>query len=213
MTQPLRSQSAARLSALAALACFVVMALMVVVAGAFTPGYSHLSQFISELGARGSPHEWVVRLAGFLPSGLLLLAFCRFAYAALPRSAGTTLGLIGLALYAAGYLVAAAYPCDLGCRPDKPSASQLIHNAAGLLGYLLAPAFLATLARAARAWPNAGRVVFAGYASAAVALGGLLTLSPASATAGLSQRALEFAVLAWVVFCGRYLARQAASVA
>jgi Protein of unknown function (DUF998) len=150
MAQPWLSQTAPKLSAITALACFVVMALTVVVAGALTPGYSHVSQYISELGARGAPQEWGVRFAGFLPSGILLLAFCSFAYAALPRSSGTTLALVGLALYAAGYLVAAAYPCDLGCRPDKPTSSQLIHNAGGLLGYLLAPAFLFTLARAAR---------------------------------------------------------------
>jgi hypothetical protein len=211
MAQPWPSQAAAKLSAITALACLVVMALTVVVAGALTPGYSHVSQYISELGARGSPHEWGVRLAGFLPSGILLLAFCSFAYAALPRSAGTTLALVGLALYAAGYLVAAAYPCDLGCRPDKPTTSQLIHNAGGLLGYLLAPAFLLTLAREARTWPGAGRLAVAGYAAAGLALVGLLTLSPTSSTAGLSQRLLEFAVLGWVAYCGKYLSRQAAS--
>jgi hypothetical membrane protein len=186
------------------------MVLMVVIAGSLTPGYSHVSQFISELGARGAPHELSVRFAGFLPMGMLLLAFCWFAYAALPRSTGTTWGLFGLALYAAGYLVAAAYPCDLGCRPARPSASQMIHNAGGLLGYVLAPAFLLTLARATRAWPNAERLSTAGYVAAALALVGLLTLSPASPFVGVSQRLLEIAVLAWAVYCGVYLHRKTA---
>src|SRR5688572_2424360 len=100
------SQSVANLAALSAMACFITMALIVVVAGALTPEYSHVSQFISELGARGSPNEWGVRVAGFLPASLFLLSFCGFAFAALPRSSGTTLGLLGLALFAAGYLVA-----------------------------------------------------------------------------------------------------------
>lgn len=187
------------------------MVLTVVMAGALTPGYSHVSQYISELGARGAPQEWSVRLAGFLPAGILLLAFCWYAYAALPRSTGATLALVGLALYAAGYVIAAAYPCDPGCRPDKPTTSQLIHNAGGLLGYLLAPAFLLTFARAARTWPGASHLAIAGYAAAGLALVGLLTLSPTSSTAGLSQRLLELAVLGWVAYCGRYLSRQAAS--
>lgn len=207
---PSFSQQAVRLSVLAALGYAIVMLLMVVVAGALTPGYSHISQFISELGARGSPQEWWVRLAGFLPSGILLLAFCWFAYAALPRSSATAWGLVGLAVYAAGYLVAVAFPCDLGCRPDTPSISQRIHNAGGMLGYLLAPAFLLALAREARTWPGAGRLPAVGYTAAGLALVGLLTLSPASAAAGLSQRLLEFAVLAWVVCCGKYLATQGA---
>jgi hypothetical membrane protein len=211
MAQPRLSRQAAKLSALTAMAYLIVMVVMVVVAGALTPGYSHVSQFISELGARGSPQEWGVRLGGFLPLGIFLLAFCWFAYAALPRSSGTTLGLVGLALYAAGYLVAAAFPCDLGCRPAEPSTSQLVHNAAGLLGYLLAPAFLLALARAAHTWPGAGRLSAVGHAAAGLALVGLLTLSPTSPAAGLSQRLLEFAVLAWVVYCGRYLATQAES--
>jgi uncharacterized protein DUF998 len=201
------SRAAARISAFAAIACFAVMAVMVVVAGALTPEYSHASQFISELGARGAPQEWVVRFGGFLPAGILLLAFCLFAFIALPRSPGATLGLAGLAIFGAGYLVAAAFPCDLGCRPDEPSTSQLIHNAGGLVGYLLAPAFLLILALASRRWPLAGRMAIAGYAATALAVIGLFTLDPDSGTAGISQRILEFAVLGWAVCCGIYLAR------
>ena len=204
------SQRAGNLGAITAMTYFMVMAVLVLVAGAFTPGYSHVSQFISELGARGAPHEWAVRFAGFLPAGLLLLAFCGFAFAALPRSISAALGLFGLAFYAAGYLVAVVFPCDLGCRPEVPSASQLIHNAGGLLGYVLAPAFLLAFARAAHTWPNAGGLSVAGYICAGLAFLGLFSLSPGSSFAGLSQRLLEFAVLAWVVLCGRYLARQGA---
>lgn len=202
------SRIVGRLSALASGASFGVMVVLVGIAGALTPGYSHVSQFISELGATGAPYEWSVRLAGFLPAGLLLLAFCFLARRALPRSHGVTLGLIGLALYAAGYLVASAFPCDLGCRPTEPSKSQLIHNAGGLIGYLLAPVFLFALAHAARRWPNAGHLVVSGYCASALALIGVLTLSPSSGIVGLSQRLLETAVLGWVVLCGLYLARQ-----
>lgn len=201
-------RTAAKLSGWTSLSSLVVMVLVVLVAGAFTEDYSHVSQFISELGARGAPHEWSVRFAGFLPAGVLLLSFCVFAYKALPRSHGTSLGSLGLALFAAGYLVAAAFPCDLGCRPSEPSASQLIHNAGGMLGYLLAPLFLFTFAREARAWPGAGGLVIAGYVAAALALLSLVTLSPGSPTVGLSQRVLEASVLIWVALCGRYLARR-----
>ena len=190
------------------MACLAVMVLMVLIAGALTPEYNHATQFISELGARGAPQEWGVRLLGFLPAGLLLLAFCSLAYSALPRSRTTALGLLGLALFAAGYVIAAAFPCDLGCRPVNPSTSQQIHNAGGLIGYLVAPAFLFALANAARAWPSAGRLVVAGYFAAGLAFIGLLTLSPSSPIVGLSQRLLELAVLIWAAMCGKYLAAQ-----
>jgi len=209
METPPRARANGRLAALCALASLGVVGLLVVLGGAAFPGYSHVSQFVSELGARGAPHEGRVRLLGFLPAGALLLAFCFFAHAALPRARATALGLLGLAIFAAGYLVAAAFPCDFGCRPEEPSTSQILHNLGGLAGYLLAPAFLFTLARAARAWPGAKSLVAVGYLASALALVGLLTLSPSSPAAGLSQRLLEAAVLGWVALCGLHLAKRA----
>jgi hypothetical protein len=53
--------------ALTSVACAVVVLLLTVLGGALTPGYSHLSMYISELGARGAPpmfrHGWVTVLA------------------------------------------------------------------------------------------------------------------------------------------------------
>jgi hypothetical protein len=186
------------------------MALLFVVAltlfgGAFYPDYSHLSQFISELGARQAPHEQVVRWIGFLPAGVLVLVFAVVAFKALPRSALTTFGLLGIAAYALGYVVAAFYPCDPGCRPAEPSTSQVIHNIAGLVGYLFAPLSLAALARSARHWPGGGHLAAAGFVTATLALLGLLSLSPEYPYVGLSQRILELSVLVWIVMCGRYI--------
>lgn len=206
MQSPPFSRNAGVLLVATSVGCVVVVVFLVVVAASLTPNYSHVSQFISELGATGAPYERWVRLAGFLPAGLLLLAFSTLAYFALPRSRAVTLSLSGLALFAAGYLVASVFPCDLGCRPTEPTTSQRIHNAGGMVGYILAPAFLFTLARAARSWPGATRLVIAGHIAAAVALVGLLTLSPSSGIVGLSQRALEAAVLGWAVMLGFYVA-------
>jgi hypothetical protein len=191
----------------AALASLAVMLLLVVLGGLATPGYQHASQFISELGARGAPTEWAVRWLGFAPAGLLLLAFCGWAWAAAPRSASASWGFAGLAVFAAGYLVAAVFPCDPGCRPQQPSVSQAVHNLGGLLGYLLAPLALFLLARAAGRWPPAGRLAAAGHVAAGLALLGVLTLSPDSPLVGLSQRLLELSVLGWASACGVYLAR------
>lgn len=194
-----------------AAASALVIVLLTVVGGALTPGYSQLSMYISELGARGAPLEWPVRIAGFLPAGLLMLAFCLHAWHTLPRSWRVTLCLLGLGLYTLGYLVAVVFPCDLGCRPAEPSLSQVIHNVAGLLGYLFAPLLLLGMAREARRWQGAGHLVLPGYAAALLAFVGLLTLTPDSPLAGLSQRAIEASVLLWFTLLGAYLARQPVS--
>lgn len=205
------AHAAAKLAGVTSQGALAVMALTVILAGATTPGYDHASQFISELGAREAPREWAVRLAGFLPAGALLLAFCAFAHRALPRSRGAALGLAGLAIFAAGYLVAAAFPLDPKGHSGPPSASAVIHELGGIAGYLLAPGFLLLLARAARGWPAAASLAVAGHVAAGLALSGLFTLSPASPFAGLSQRVLELAVLGWAALCGRYLARRASN--
>ena len=124
----MHSRLSKQLPLVCAAASLGFVALLALLAGAAVPNYSHLSQFISELGARDAPFEWQVRFFGFLPSGILLLVFCFFAHAALPRSRTTSMALMGFAIYAVGYLVAAAFPCDFGCRPKHPSTSQIIHN-------------------------------------------------------------------------------------
>lgn len=50
-------------------------ALVIVLAGAFTPGYSHFGQAISELAAPGAPLALFVQYAGFVPLAFAILLF------------------------------------------------------------------------------------------------------------------------------------------
>jgi hypothetical protein len=186
--------------------------LLTVLGGLGYPDYSHVSQFISELGASGAPHEHLVRFAGFLPAGLLLCFFAWTAFKALPRSGPLTFGLLGLVVYAAGYIVAAFFPCDLGCRPATPSLSQIIHNIGGLVGYALAPLALGALALAAHKWPGGKHLSVLAIVAAVLVWGGVASLLPKSPLVGLSQRVIETAVLSWVVLCGLYIQRQRTAI-
>lgn len=193
-----------------AAACLGALAvvLLTVIGGAAFPNYSHVSQFISELGARGAPHAKLVAYAGFLPAGILVCAFAALAWKALPRSTPTTLGMLGIALFGFGYLVAVYFPCDAGCRPDEPSGAQLVHNALGLAGYLAAPLSLALLGWQARGWPGAKALSMHGFAGAVLAFIALSLLSPEFAYVGVAQRVLEASVLSWIVACGFYVNRR-----
>lgn len=104
--------------------------------------YSHLTQFISETYATGTP--WGIRLRwfGFVPAGLLLAVFgfamARKHWANKPLR----LGLLGLAVwYGLGTVVASFAPCDFGCDPEQasPSMAHVIHFLVGGLTYLLTP--------------------------------------------------------------------------
>jgi hypothetical membrane protein len=174
-----------------------LLVLMTVAGAAAWPGYSHVSQYISELGATGAPHGRLVSLGGFLPIGVLLTTFAVLAALIPPRGVLKTLGCIGLFLFALGYLGAAFFPCDFGCRPETPSGSQMLHMAFGLVGYILAPLTLAVLAVASRKWPGAKGLFPLGLVCAVVA--GIAFFSMADPFAGLFQRVLEGSVLLWIV--------------
>jgi hypothetical membrane protein len=178
---------------------------LTVIGGAVFPDYSHTSQFISELGAIGAPHSTLIRFGGFLPAGVFLCLFTVGAFKVVPRSRITTLGLIGIALFAVGYIAAAFFPCDPGCRPVNPSASQIAHNIFGLIGYLLAPLTLFLLGWKARHWPGGSHLTMLAFVASATSLIGLLTLDPASPYAGLAQRTIEASVLIWLVFFACYV--------
>lgn len=186
---------------LAALAVFLVT----VIGGAGFPNYSHASQFISELGATGAPHAGLVNYVGFLPAGVFVCTFALLAWRSLPRSVGTSLGMVGIVLFGFGYLVAVVYPCEAGCRPAEPNLSQTIHNALGLSGYLAAPFTLSILGWKARSWPGAAVLSWMGFGGAILAFIGLSYLSPQFTYVGIAQRVLEASVLSWIVACGFYL--------
>ena len=48
--------------------------------GSLRPEYSHFSQYISELGERGSSTELIMRYAAFVPTGLMHIAFAAFLF-------------------------------------------------------------------------------------------------------------------------------------
>jgi hypothetical protein len=119
----------------------------------------------------------------------------------------STLGFIGIFLFAVGYAAASYFRCDFECRHEDASFSQQMHELFGLAGYLGAPLTLLLLGLAARKWPGAGLVSILGFIGAPVAFVALGSMAPESAYLGLSQRVLEASVLSWVVACGFYLGR------
>ena len=199
----------ARLGFLTGILGPLAVVLLTVLGGATFPGYHHASEFISALGSVDAPHGRLVSLAGFLPAGLLMWGFVFFAWRALPSSIGKMLGMLGLFLFALGYVVAAFFPCEGDCRSAHPGFSQAIHNFFGLAGYLTAPLSLWALGWAARGWPRARHLSALGFVGGVTALLGLLFLSPDFRYVGVAQRLLEGSVLLWMASCALYLRRAA----
>lgn len=100
------------------------------------PGYDHLEQAMSQLGAVGAPtHEFSAWVNNY-PLGVLFLLFAigvvlRFGRSCLALLSAGLIGLHGLASFATGY-----FACVSGCTPAEPSLSQSLHNLAGVVMFL-----------------------------------------------------------------------------
>jgi hypothetical membrane protein len=97
------------------------------------PGYSHISNTISELGETGAPYARPVAFGFFLPVGLLVwLALLLVHREASDRYA--SLALVAMSCLGTGYAMAAFFPCDSGA-PFFGSWRTQIHNVLGFIDY------------------------------------------------------------------------------
>ena len=113
----------------------LLWASLIVLCGALRPGYSHFTQYISELGERGSSTELLMRYGAFVPTGLMHIAFAATLATAFRSSrlgvlAAILLGLNGLARIGAGF-----FPCDVGCG-ETGSLGQRMHSLSAAVGFL-----------------------------------------------------------------------------
>jgi hypothetical membrane protein len=106
-------------------------ALIVIVAGAITPNYSHVDMTISELAAPGAPLRHVVMYAGFVPVAGVLVWFGIHLFRHTERRAFAWLGLILFGLAGLAVFVAGVQPTDLHGR--RESISGVVHAIAGII--------------------------------------------------------------------------------
>ncbi len=109
------------------------LAIGVIIAGNLYPGYSHLNYAMSQLGAVGSPTQFISPAINNYPLGILFIVFGvsvyrSFSDAKLAKLTGILLVFHGIGSISAGY-----FPCDAGCNPEVPSLSQNLHNLSGLV--------------------------------------------------------------------------------
>lgn len=120
-----------RFGAVVGLASPLLFALLVVVMGALRPDYSHLTNFISDLGALDAPSPYVQRL-NFLQFGLgnAILAIALFRGMAKPSRIALVFQLvIGL-----GIFLSAFFP---GHTDDPASRASMMHNVVGIPAFVL----------------------------------------------------------------------------
>ena len=161
---------------LAGIAGPIVFVSAVLAAAAGHPGYSHIANFMSELGATGAPRAAVMNYVGFVPAGMLLAAFAISLMRTLPRSPLIAVGIVLVTLFGVGVFAAGVFSCDLGCPTIGGTLENQIHNAIGPTAFLCLIAGTGVLGWKFRQLPDWRRLSAYSLVTSAVALVFFLSL-------------------------------------
>ncbi|MEO0900355.1 MAG: DUF998 domain-containing protein [Bacteroidota bacterium] len=106
-----------------------IFTLAIVSSAALRPKYDHLHDFISALGASGSPTEYLMNFGGFLPTGFLMLVFGCSLYITLSGSKSflAIIGCLLIVLFGLGMIIVGVYSCDGDCF-ESVTKEGLIHG-------------------------------------------------------------------------------------
>jgi len=175
----------------------IIYALVVLVLGFLTPGYSHVTQLMSELGESGAPYALAMNLAGFLLPGVLLVIFSLGLWAALKPTLAGRGGVVLVAIAGITYIGEAVFSCDRGCIPVTFAGSaHLLIGDLAVLDAVLGAFILALAMKQDIRWK--------GYWQYSAATGILvLVLLPfftaLSGLAGFMQRLVVGVILLWLL--------------
>lgn len=124
-----------RIGILCGISAPILWALAIILCGSLRPGYSHLTQYISELGERGSSTELLMRYAGFVSTGLMHILFAGSLHLAFKGGRLAPVLALLLALNGLGRVVAGLFPCETGCAGPRVLLSQKLHSLAAGVGF------------------------------------------------------------------------------
>ncbi|MSR13323.1 MAG: DUF998 domain-containing protein [Gammaproteobacteria bacterium] len=172
---------------------------MILYCASLFPGYSHLTDFISELAARRSPTQELMAIGGFIVTGGLYLAFAATLAWQFRRDrrawfAAPLLALGGLARIGSG-----VYPCEPGCAADAISASQEWHYRYAALGFGLMMAAAVAWGFVGNRYQKLRQLLALGIGTAMWCAVALLLMEFHPAWQGLFQRLASGILSLWVL--------------
>lgn len=185
----------------------ILFALLVIVGGFVSDGYSHAGQKISELGGDGAEHALLQNL-NFVVLGVSVIGFS-WALArifGLPFRGPVLIGFFGAVAVIHGLVL----PCDVGCKGQ--TTAGLLHNVTGLAGFVATIAGMLVMARRWQNDPDWQPHVGFTRRVALVAIGGLVWFVVTQALdmqslAGIAQRVFAGALLLWIAVTSARLVR------
>lgn len=177
-----------------------------IVGGFLIANYSILNQYISETYAIDTEYGVLLRIFGFIPSGILLTIFCFLGLSYFQPSKITKIGFLGLGIfYGLATVIVGVFPCDSGCNKEfiDPSISQIIHNLIGVLTYMFVPICIILIGVGLRKIPNYKRFSIQSMIAGVVSMLFIYVLfsNSNSEYIGLYQRMVESVFMLWIITC------------
>jgi hypothetical membrane protein len=93
----------------------IVYAMIVILLGLFEPGYNHITQSMSELGAVGAKNAVIMNTIGFPLLGVLLICFTIGLHYKLPKGRFKIIGPCFMIISNISLILTGVFPCDPGC--------------------------------------------------------------------------------------------------
>lgn len=180
-----------------------------ILGGLLIENYSITRQYISETYAIDTEYGWILRVFGFIPSGILISLFCFQALRFFEPGKWIKIGFYGIGVfYGFASILVAVFPCDSGCNREwiNPSASQIIHNFSGLMTYLLVPICIILIGFGLSRVEKTRFSLLSKLIGASSIFFVVLLFSNADSNwVGVYQRMVELSFLIWVLLCAFHI--------
>ncbi|SEL99703.1 Protein of unknown function [Aquimarina amphilecti] len=177
-----------------------------VIGGFLIENYNILSQYISETYAIDTEYGVILRIFGFIPSGILLTLFCFLGITYFQFSKLTKIGFLGLGIfYGLATVIVGIFPCDSGCNKLSidPSISQVIHNLIGLSTYIFVPICIILIGVGLKKTPNYNNFSIQSIIYGVISMLFIFLFFSNSNPEyiGLYQRMVEAVFIIWIITC------------
>jgi hypothetical protein len=199
-----------RILSLGGVAGPVLFLLSAIISALLHPNYSHTTNTISELGARGTLYAPIMNYVGFVPAGLLLAAFGSSLMRVTPRHVLAVTGSALVILFGLGVAASGIISCDSGCPQSGGSLENTIHYGIGPISFIAMICAVGLLGYAFRWFPYLRPFSLYSFVTSALALLFLLSLVrslEAGTLTGLWQRLMIVTLFLWCAVIGIHMFR------
>jgi len=122
----------------------IAFAIVVIASGLLQPAYNHVTQYVSELGARGAPNAMIMNVAGFSLLGMFIIAFAFGLHLGVNEGKGSKIGPVLLAVSGAGFVAVGLFPLDpSGVNVSFTGLMHVVSARITWIGLILALLFIA----------------------------------------------------------------------